>query len=179
MTRGRHTNHTYVACEPADTDHGGRRVPSAHDVLAGALRRTANERSATETDRDRPDPAIVDVRALEATFEEARRSIDAAAGPDRRGEIDQHRRTAPDHADAARALAEAESRLARLTATRHAAGEALERAEAARRQAQQPRFLRRHDRQLLSGADDAVSAALHQVHDADQAVSGCINITCV
>jgi conjugative relaxase-like TrwC/TraI family protein len=170
MTRGRHTNHAYVACEPVDTDHGGRWVPSAHDVLAGALRRTTNERSATETDRDRPDPAIVDIRALQATFEEARRRIDATAGPDRRAEIERHRRSAAGRADAARALAEAETRLARLTARRHAAGEALERAEAARRQAQQPRFLRRPDRQLLSRAADAVSAAVHQVHDADQAV---------
>jgi len=141
MTRGRHTNHAYVTCEPADTDHGGRRAPSAHDVLAGALRRTANERSATETDRDRPDSTIADIRTLQATLEEARRRIDAAAGPDRRGEIGQHRRTAAEHADAARALADAETRLARLTAARHAAGEALERADAARRQAQQPRFL--------------------------------------
>jgi len=126
MTRGRHTNHAYVTCEPADTDHGGRRAPSAHDVLAGALRRTANECSATETDRDRPDPTIADIRTLQAMLEEARRRIDAAAGPDRRCEIGQHRRTAAEHADAARALADAETRLARLTAAPHAAGEALE-----------------------------------------------------
>ncbi|MDA8289825.1 MAG: hypothetical protein M0014_15515, partial [Actinomycetota bacterium] len=34
----------------------------------------------------------------------------------------------------------------------------------------EPRFLRRPDRQLLARADDAVSAAVHKVHDADQAV---------
>ena len=95
----------------------------------------------------------------------------AAAGPDRRAEIDQQRRTAVDGADAARALAEAGTRLAGLTAERRLAAEALEGAEAARRQAQQPRFLRRPDRQLLSHADDAVSAALRRVHDADHAVS--------
>ena len=53
MTRGRHHNLACVVTEPAGDEHTPRlQPPTAQDVLAGALRRTRAEKSATETLRD-------------------------------------------------------------------------------------------------------------------------------
>ncbi len=41
LTRGRLANHATVVCEPADTEHPSRQVPTAHDVLAAALGRSS------------------------------------------------------------------------------------------------------------------------------------------
>jgi conjugative relaxase-like TrwC/TraI family protein len=52
MTRGRHHNQACVVTEAAGDEHTRRETPDAAVVLAGALRKTSNEKSATETLRD-------------------------------------------------------------------------------------------------------------------------------
>jgi UvrD-like helicase family protein len=51
MTRGRHHNQACIVTEAAGDEHT-RREPPAAEVLAGALRKTSNEKSATETLRN-------------------------------------------------------------------------------------------------------------------------------
>ena len=55
MTRGRHHNQACVITEAAGDEHTRREPPAAAQVLAGALRKTSNEKSATETLRDELD----------------------------------------------------------------------------------------------------------------------------
>jgi hypothetical protein len=55
MTRGRHHNRACVITEPAGDEHTRREPPAAAEVLARALRKTSNEKSATETLRDELD----------------------------------------------------------------------------------------------------------------------------
>jgi hypothetical protein len=55
MTRGRHHNLACVVTEPAGDEHHRNEPPTASEVLAGALRKTSNEKSATETLRDELD----------------------------------------------------------------------------------------------------------------------------
>ncbi len=55
MTRGRHHNQACVITEPAGDEHNRLEPPTAAEVLAGALRKTSNEKSATETLRDELD----------------------------------------------------------------------------------------------------------------------------
>ncbi len=52
MTRGRQHNLACVVTEPAGDEHQRKVPPTAGEVLAGALRKTSNEKSATETLRD-------------------------------------------------------------------------------------------------------------------------------
>jgi len=52
MTRGRQHNLACVVTEPAGDEHQTKEPPTAGDLLAGALRKTSNEKSATETLRD-------------------------------------------------------------------------------------------------------------------------------
>jgi hypothetical protein len=52
MTRGRQHNLACVVTEPAGDEHQKKEPPTAGEVLAGALRKTSNEKSATETLRD-------------------------------------------------------------------------------------------------------------------------------
>ena len=52
MTRGRHRNLACVITEPGGDEHTHRPAPTAEEVLAGALRHTSGEKSATETLRD-------------------------------------------------------------------------------------------------------------------------------
>jgi hypothetical protein len=52
MTRGRQQNLACVVTEPPGDEHQHKQSPTAGDVLAGALRKTSNEKSATETLRD-------------------------------------------------------------------------------------------------------------------------------
>jgi hypothetical protein len=52
MTRGRHHNLACVITEPAGDEHTRHPAPTPGEVLAGALRRTSAEKSATETLRD-------------------------------------------------------------------------------------------------------------------------------
>lgn len=49
MTRGRHHNQVCVVTEASGDEHQRREPPTATDVLAGAMRKTSNEKSATET----------------------------------------------------------------------------------------------------------------------------------
>jgi len=49
MTRGRQHNLACVVTEPAGDEHQRKEPPTAGEVLAGALRKTSNEKSATET----------------------------------------------------------------------------------------------------------------------------------
>ena len=55
MTRGRRHNQACVVTEAAGDEHTRREPPAATEVLAGALRKTSNEKSATETLRDELD----------------------------------------------------------------------------------------------------------------------------
>jgi conjugative relaxase-like TrwC/TraI family protein len=55
MTRGRHNNLACVVTEPAGDEHQHRQAPTASEVLAIALRKTSNEKSATEILRDELD----------------------------------------------------------------------------------------------------------------------------
>jgi conjugative relaxase-like TrwC/TraI family protein len=55
MTRGRHHNQACVITEAAGDEHTRREPPDAAEVLAGTLRKTSNEKSATETLRDELD----------------------------------------------------------------------------------------------------------------------------
>ena len=55
MTRGRHHNQACVITEPLGDEHSRRPAPAAHQVLAGALKRTSTDKSATETLRDELD----------------------------------------------------------------------------------------------------------------------------
>ena len=55
MTRGRHHNLACVITEPAGDEHQHRQPPTPSVVLAAALRRTSNDRSATETLRNELD----------------------------------------------------------------------------------------------------------------------------
>ena len=55
MTRGRHHNQACVVTDPAGDEHTRREPPTPAEVLAGALRKTSNEKSATETLRDELD----------------------------------------------------------------------------------------------------------------------------
>ena len=52
MTRGRHHNLACVITEPAGDEHTRRPAPTPGELLAAALRRTSNEKSATETLRE-------------------------------------------------------------------------------------------------------------------------------
>jgi conjugative relaxase-like TrwC/TraI family protein len=52
MTRGRQHNLACVVTEPPGDEHQHKQPPTAGDVLAGALRKTSNEKSATEALRD-------------------------------------------------------------------------------------------------------------------------------
>lgn len=52
MTRGRHHNLACVITEPAGDEHTRRPAPTPGEVLAGAMRRSSNEKSATETLRE-------------------------------------------------------------------------------------------------------------------------------
>jgi ATP-dependent exoDNAse (exonuclease V) alpha subunit len=52
MTRGRQHNLACVVTEAAVDEHQRKEPPTAADVLSGALRKTSNEKSATETLRD-------------------------------------------------------------------------------------------------------------------------------
>ncbi len=73
MTRGRQHNLACVITDRAGDEHQRWEPPTAEEVLAAALRRTSNEKSATETLRDelsllRPDsphrPATAIIEAL-------------------------------------------------------------------------------------------------------------------
>jgi hypothetical protein len=161
MTRGRHSNRALIVCEPTDSEHGTGRVPSAHDVLAAALRRSANQRSATETERNVTGP-LDDLRALQASLEEARRHVDAVAGPDRNSDIDKLRRQTAGHADVTRAVADAETRLAELSVERQRALGELSRAHQALQHAHRTRRFRRRDKELQLQAEAAVAVA-HQL----------------
>lgn len=55
MTRGRHHNLACVITEPPGDEHARHSAPTAEEVLAGVLRRTSGEKSATETLRDELD----------------------------------------------------------------------------------------------------------------------------
>ena len=55
MTRGRHHNLACVITEPAGDEHQHSQPVAAADVLAAALRKTSNQKSATETLRDELD----------------------------------------------------------------------------------------------------------------------------
>jgi hypothetical protein len=55
MTRGRQHNLACVVTEPVGDEHQRKEPPTAGQVLAGALRKTSNEKSATETLRDELD----------------------------------------------------------------------------------------------------------------------------
>jgi hypothetical protein len=52
MTRGRHHNLACVITEPASDEHQHNQPIAAADVLAAAMRKTSNHKSATETLRD-------------------------------------------------------------------------------------------------------------------------------
>jgi hypothetical protein len=158
MTRGRQTNRALVVCEPVESDHSAGRVPSAYDVLAAALRRSANECSATETHRNATSP-VEDLRTLQAALEEARRHVDAAAGPDRKTDIDRLRRQTAAYAHIAGAVPDAESRLTELSTERQRALVDLVRAGQARQRAERRRWLRRPDRELWYRADTAAVTA--------------------
>jgi hypothetical protein len=86
MSRGRHQNLACVVCEAQTDEHQHSSPPGPHDVLAGVLRRSGNEMSATETLRTALDQTA-DVATLQAALSEAGRQIDAIAGPDRTDEI--------------------------------------------------------------------------------------------
>jgi len=55
MTRGRHHNLACVITEPASDEHQHNQPVAAGDVLATAMRKTSNHKSATETLRDELD----------------------------------------------------------------------------------------------------------------------------
>jgi len=69
MTRGRHHNQACVVTEPAGDEHTRREQPAAAEVLAGALRKTSNEKSATETLRDELDQHSRSTRGQAAILE--------------------------------------------------------------------------------------------------------------
>ena len=84
-TAGQH-NLARVVCEPERDEHQHRMAPSSHDVLAAVLGPSSSEMSATETLRAGLYRSA-DVATLQAPLAEARRQIDAGAGPDRAEEI--------------------------------------------------------------------------------------------
>ena len=86
MTRGRKENRVLVVSETFDVDHNSRREERPLDVLRGVLRREGEDRSAHDVFR--ASLAAYEDRALLSNLaEEARRSIDEQAGPDRSAEI--------------------------------------------------------------------------------------------
>ena len=74
MTRGRHDNQACVVTEPAGDEHTRRESPTAAEVLTGALRKTSNEKSATETLRDELDPQHPPSRGHDAIVEGLRQT---------------------------------------------------------------------------------------------------------
>lgn len=86
MTRGRRDNRVCVVTDAAGTGHGHQPPPGPIEVLAGVMRRSSAELSATETLRTELDRAE-DRHTLRRLHEQARAYIDAAAGPDRRPEL--------------------------------------------------------------------------------------------
>jgi hypothetical protein len=169
MTRGRRSNHAFVVCESVDTEHRAGRVPTAYDVLAAALRRSANERSATETHRSATGP-LDDLRTLQAALEEARRHIDAVAGPDRKAEVEQLRRQTAAHADIARAVTVAENRLIELNSRRERALDELVTAKQALQRTERPRWLRRPDKDRQFRSETAAIAAHQLLRTLDDAI---------
>ncbi len=87
MTRGRHTNHAIVTTSARCDEHTETPASDARRILEGVLRRSGNEPSATELLRAALDAGQLDPGRLRAALAEARRAIDAAAGPDRRTTI--------------------------------------------------------------------------------------------
>jgi len=74
MTRGRHHNLACVVTEPAGDEHQHRQPPTAAEVLTGALRKTGNEKSATETLRDERDQQSRSARGQDAILEGLRQT---------------------------------------------------------------------------------------------------------
>jgi ATP-dependent exoDNAse (exonuclease V) alpha subunit len=75
MTRGRHHNLACVVTEPAgDEEHQRNEPPAAVDVLASALRKTNNEKSATEVLREELDHRGGPAARTEAVLEGLRQS---------------------------------------------------------------------------------------------------------
>jgi hypothetical protein len=163
MTRGRHLNQACVVCEPQGDEHQQHPAPSAHDVLSGALRRSSSESSATETLRAGVD-RTVDSATLQATLAEARRQIDAAAGPDRTTEIRVLRQQAAKHGQLVDRLAEAQTELARQSDQRDGVRSELAQARHDLRAAQERRGLwRRPDRSAQTAAEAAQRRATNRL----------------
>jgi conjugative relaxase-like TrwC/TraI family protein len=74
MTRGRHHNQACVVTEAAGDEHQRKEPPTAADVLAGALRKTSNQKSATETLRDELDQPRRPTRGPDAILEGLRQA---------------------------------------------------------------------------------------------------------
>jgi hypothetical protein len=74
MTRGRHHNLACVVTEPAGDEHQRKEPPTAVDVLASALRKTSNEKSATEVLREELDHRGRGAARTEAILEGLRQS---------------------------------------------------------------------------------------------------------
>lgn len=86
MTRGRHENRVCVVTEAATTGHGHHQPRTPVDVLTDAMHRSSAELSATETLRQELERSE-DPTTLRRLWEQARDSIEAGAGPDRRPEL--------------------------------------------------------------------------------------------
>jgi hypothetical protein len=86
MTRGRRENRVCVVTDAANTGHGHQPPPGPVEVLAGVMRRSSAELSATETLRTELDRAE-DRQTLRRLHEQVRAYIEAGAGPDRRPEL--------------------------------------------------------------------------------------------
>jgi conjugative relaxase-like TrwC/TraI family protein len=170
LTRGRHHNQAWVVCEPLDDEHRLVEAPGARDVLAAALRRSGSEWSATETWRAGLDQRD-DAATLRAVLAEARRQIDAAAGPDRRAEIDRLRSVASRQPELIRQLVAVQQQAEGVIAERHAAELDLARALQADGDAQRKRgWLRGPDPGRQAATADAVRQATGRLRWLDRQV---------
>jgi len=170
MTRGRRENRACLVTEVDEQGHEQRRIPpTPAEALAEVLGRSGAERSATEVlwaELAHSEDLAVLVPALI----EARRFIDACAGPDRREEVDQRR---AEVMDGHRALEVAAHRLREAQRVLERARAAVDAGQAAF-EALDDRgglFRRRSHGQALGQAQARLGASRAWVASADQQVA--------
>jgi hypothetical protein len=171
MSRGRHQNLACVVCEAQTDEHQHRAPPEPHDVLAGALRRSGNEMSATETLRTALEETA-DVATLQAALSEARRQIDAVAGPDRTDEIRLLRTQATRDSGLDAKLSSAHDELAQLTLDREqATARFVEAEEDLQAVHQKRRLFRGPDRDAIRAAEVAKQRVAVRLRAVDEQIN--------
>lgn len=173
MTRGRIENRVCVVNDAATTGHGHQRVPEPIEILAGVMRRSSVEVSASETLRAELERSE-DPVTLRRLWEQARNSIEAGAGPDRRPELRRLQRLRSDlpamHSVVAanqRSVEQLDRRIARTRQDLTAAQVEIQ--ELTRR-----RWLRRPDHHAIAQTDRRIEADQRQLQCLETARSTAI-----